>query len=120
MTYYTKVNRKWKPRQTVIFVHKMDEGDSLIGFGIIETARQFSDLSEKEKAICAEYGWKTALDFTFMKEFTAPLLVRETFLAKTSRRGKYLHPFDLSKVQMRELLSQAGEYQGFTRIMRRI
>ena len=109
MTYYTSLYRKWKPEQTILFVHKTDEGDSLIGFGTIGAIRDFQDFSEGEKALCAEHGWKRALDFSFIKKFSTPLLVKETFLAETLRRGRFLHGLALDDAQIGELLSQAGE-----------
>ena len=109
MSYYTSIYRKWATGQIIIFAHKTDKGDSFIGFGIIGTPREFADLSEEEKRLCEQHGWKTAIDLTFMKKFSKPLPVKETFLAETLRRGKFLHGLALDDSQIRELLSQAGE-----------
>lgn len=109
MTYYTGIYRKWATGQIIIFVHKTDKGDSFIGFAIIGTTRDFTEFSAEEKRLCKEQGWKTAIDLTFIKKFSKPLLVKETFLAETLRRGRFLHGLALDDSQIRELLSQAGE-----------
>jgi hypothetical protein len=106
--YYTNVRRSWKSGQTILFLHKGQVGDALVGYGVIARACGKTDLNEEERCDCEEGGWETALEFQYVKRFRNPMLVKETFLKDSKLRGRYFHGLSLDRRQF-ELIIAAGE-----------
>ncbi len=109
--YYTGARRKWKVGQTIIFMHKTDIGDAIIGYGVIENIYERDELSEEERRECEKYGWKKAIEFRYIIKFEKPLTVKETFLKDLKLHGKYLHSLPLNKEQMNSIISRAERLQ---------
>jgi hypothetical protein len=105
--YYTSARRKWKPGQTILFVHKTSKGDAVVGYGEIGNLYSIDELSEEEKLECKKHGWKKAIEFTYVKEFENPLLIKETFLKDLKIRGKYFHGLPLKREQITSIIEQA-------------
>jgi hypothetical protein len=105
--YYTSIHRKWKTEQTILFVHKTDVGDAIIGYGVIENVREKEAFSEEERSECDKYGWKKAIEFRYVKEFERPLPLKETVLKDMKIRGRLLHGFPLNKAQIESIMNQA-------------
>jgi hypothetical protein len=110
--YYTSAIRKWKPEQTILFVHKTSVGDSIIGYGVIEDVYGLDELSEEERRECEKHGWKVAIGFKYVKEFEKTLPLRETALKDLSARGKFLHGLPLSSEQIESVINQAESSKG--------
>ena len=108
--YYTSLRRRWKPGQTVVFIHKTRVGDSIVGYGVIENAYEKSELSDEEIRECEKYGWKKAIVFKYVKPVKA-LPIKETFMKELRFRGKYLHGLKLDEEQMNSIISQAERIQ---------
>jgi hypothetical protein len=105
--YYTNLCRKWQAGQTIIFTHKTESGDSVIGYGVIERACQQNELAEEDKV---EPGkWKTALVFKYVLRFEKPLPIKKTFLKEPKFRGRYSHGLGVSKEQIDSVLNRAEE-----------
>jgi len=109
--YYTGVRRRWKPSQTVAFVHKTSVGDAIIGYGVIENIYKKNELSEEEQRECDRYGWKKAIEFKYVMEFKNPLPVKDTFLKDSKLRGKYFHGLKLTREQLDSIISQGEDLQ---------
>jgi len=109
--YYTSARRKWKVGQTIVFMHKTDIGDAVIGYGVIENVYERDELSEEERLECEKYGWKKAIEFKYILKFEKPLPVKETFLKDLKLRGKYLHGFLLNREQLNAIISRAERLQ---------
>jgi len=107
--YYTSARRKWKIGKTIIFVHKTNIGDALVGYGEIGNVYAFDELSEEEKRECERWGWKKAIEFKYIIRFKKPLPIKETLLKDLKVRGKSLHGFPLSKEQLNSIISQAEQ-----------
>ena len=78
--YYTSARRKWKSGQTILFVHKTNKGDAVVGYGEIGDIYSVDELSGEERRECEKYGWKKAIEFKYVKKFENPLLIKETCL----------------------------------------
>jgi hypothetical protein len=105
--YYTNMHRKWKTGQTVIFIHRTDLGDAVVGYGIVESVYKRDELSESDKRECEKGGWKQAIEFKYVKQFDRPLSVRKTFLKDSKLRGKYLHGLELDRKQVETIITEA-------------
>jgi hypothetical protein len=105
--YFTNMRRKWKTGQTVLFVHKTNLGDALVGYGLIEKACEKDDLSEQDKHECERGRWKRAIEFRYVKQFDKPLAIKDTFLKGSKLRGRYFHGLRLDKNQLEAILAQA-------------
>lgn len=105
--YYTGARRKWKPGQTILFVHKTSKGDAVVGYGKIGNLYSIDELSEEEKLECEKHGWKRAIEFIYVKEFENPLLIKETFFKDLKIRGKYFHGLSLKREQITSIIEQA-------------
>jgi hypothetical protein len=109
--YYTGFRRKWIPGKTILFVHRINIGDAIVGYGEIEDAYEIDDLSDMEKRECEKHGWKKAITFKYIMPFEKPLLIKETFLRERKYRGRYMHGLQLGKEQLSMLVSQAERIQ---------
>jgi hypothetical protein len=103
--YYTNLRRRWKPNQTIIFIHRTNVGDAIVGYGIIENVCEQDELSEEERLGSEE--WKEAIVFKYVVRFEKPLLVKETFLKEPKFRGRYVHGLALGKGKLDSILKQA-------------
>lgn len=109
--YYTSLRRTWKPRQTIVFLHKTEIGDSVIGYGVIENIYERDEVTEEEQRECEKYDWKKAIEFKYMIKLEKPLPLKETFLKDSKRRGRYLHGLKLSEEQSNSIISKAEHLQ---------
>jgi hypothetical protein len=107
--YYTNLRRKWKAGQTIVFVHRTESGDAVVGYGVIEDAYQQNKLPEEERM--EPEKWKKALVFTYVLRSEKPLSVKETFLKEPKFRGRYVHGLALSKEQLDSILDRVGSLQ---------
>jgi hypothetical protein len=103
--YYTNVSRRWKRGQTIIFVHKTESGDAVVGYGVIENVCPQTGLSEEERLESEK--WKDALIFKYVFKLGKPLLIKQTFLDKPKFRGRYMHGLALNKEQLVSILNKA-------------
>jgi hypothetical protein len=109
--YYTSTRRKWKTRQRIIFVHKTNIGDAIIGYGEIGNIYALDELSEGERRECEKWGWKKAIEFNYVIRFDKPLPIKETFLKNSKIRGRSLQGFPLNKERLNLIISQAEQLQ---------
>ncbi|MGQ9624220.1 MAG: hypothetical protein ACUVT9_02495 [Candidatus Bathycorpusculaceae bacterium] len=105
--YYTGARRKWKPEQTILFLHKTSVGNSFIGYGVIEGVYGLDEISEEERRECERHGWKVAIAFKYVAEFEKALPIKETALKDVNARGKFLHGLPLSKEFIEFIINQA-------------
>jgi len=103
--YLTGLRRRWKRGQTVIFIHKTEVGDAVVGYGVIDRVCEQNELSEEEKL--GSKAWGKAIVFNYVIRFEKPLPVRETFMKEQKYRGRYAHGLQLSKEQLDSVLDQA-------------
>ena len=109
--YYTNLRRKWKVGQAIIFVHRTENGDAIVGHGVVENACEREELSEEEKGKNAMPKWKRAILFKYVIRFNKPLPTRETFLGDPKFRGRYCHGIALNKEQIDRIIAQAESLQ---------
>lgn len=108
--YYTSLRRRWKPGQTIVFLHKTSVGDSIVGYGVIGRISEKDELSEEERRECEKHGWKKAIVFKYVKP-VKPLPIKETFLKNSKLRGRYFHGLKLDKEQVNSIINQAERLQ---------
>lgn len=106
--YYTNLNRKWSAGQIILFIHKLGLGDAFIGYGVIERILKKDELCDHERVECERGGWKMAIEFKYVRKLERPLLVKETFLKDSKLRGRFFHGLQLDRVQVENILKQAG------------
>ncbi|MEA2090103.1 MAG: hypothetical protein U9O89_05020 [Thermoproteota archaeon] len=109
MKYYAGVRRKWTPGLTIFFARKTEKGDSLIGYGVVETVQKLEELTEEERRECEKWGWNVALVFKYLIKLDQPLLIKDSILKDSKMRGKYLHGFALDSAKVQSLLNQAEQ-----------
>jgi len=109
--YYTSIHRKWNTGQTIIFVHKTDVGDAIIGYGEIGNIYASEELSEEERRECEKWRWKKAIEFKYIIRFDKPLPIKETFLKNSRLRGRSLQGFPLKKEQINSIINQTEQLQ---------
>jgi hypothetical protein len=105
--YYTSVRRRWKPGQTIVFVHKTSVGDAVIGYGVIGKIYERDELSDEEQRECEKHGWKKAIEFKYIMKLEKPLPIRETFLKNSKLRGRYFHGLKLDKEQLNSIIKSS-------------
>jgi hypothetical protein len=108
--YFTNLKKKWEGGRTVLFLHKAEDGDAFVGYGVIERAEETDDLSYEERRSCERGGWKRGIVFRYVRRFGEPLLVKETFLKVSKLRGRLLHGMELGTEQLRSVLEQGNAW----------
>ncbi|GIU71617.1 MAG: hypothetical protein KatS3mg003_1096 [Candidatus Nitrosocaldaceae archaeon] len=102
--YYTAMRRRWKPSSKILFVKRMDRGDSLIGYGIIDDIIDLDDISGKERELCLNNGWIKKLIFSKMIKFEPPILIKDTEIAEWPQKGALLHGAPITDEQLEEVI----------------
>lgn len=105
--YYTNLLRKWKPEQTILFIHKTSVGDAIVGYGMIERIYEKDELSEEELAECEKYKWKEAIVFKYVLKFEKPLPIKETLFRSSKLHGRFFHGLSLTQEQLSSIMDQA-------------
>jgi len=114
--YYTNLRKKWQAGQTIIFTHKTESGDSVVGYGVIESACHQNELAVEDRV--EPDKWKMALVFRYVLRFEKPLSIKETFLKEPKFRGRYVHGLGVSKEQIDSILNRAELRSPWRRIFK--
>ena len=114
--YYPGVPRRWEAGNTILLVRKADEGDSFVGYGIVERFVKKDLLPEETRLECEKMNWKGELVFSELYRFEPPVPLKDTILKGSGVRGRYLHGFHLTEAQVESILKVAKERSSFTRI----
>jgi hypothetical protein len=109
--YYTGLRRKWRPGQTIVFVHNTDVGDAVVGYGVIENVYARDELSDEEQRECEKHRWKKALDFKYVLKFDKPLPIKATVLKDSKIRGRFLHGLSLNRQELDSIIGQTERFQ---------
>ncbi|RJS85791.1 hypothetical protein CW706_00305 [Candidatus Bathyarchaeota archaeon] len=102
--YFLGVPRRWNSGDIVFLVHKTEEADSLVGYGIIKEFVEKKELPEDERRICEEMRWRGILIFNKLYRIDPPVPVKDTVLSAVEARGKYLHGYPLTDEQVKSIL----------------
>jgi len=102
--YFPGVPRRWNSGDIVFLVHKTEEADSLVGYGIIKEFVEKKELPEDERRICEEMRWRGILIFNKLYRIDPPVPVKDTVLSAVEARGKYLHGYPLTDEQVKSIL----------------
>ncbi len=105
--YYTSLPKKWQKGRTVLFMRKTNVGDSVVGYGVVKNVYDTEELSEEEKQQCNQYGWKKAIEFSYVMRFEKPLPIKDTFFKDSKLRGRCFHGYRLTPEQLKIILKQA-------------
>ena len=110
--YYSGVMRRWKRGTIILLAKKADEGDSFIGYGVVNKVEMLWELPPEEEAYAKEHNWKCALTFKTLFRFEKPYPIKESILADDPRKGRLLHGARLTEDQVDAILEAAEDYQG--------
>jgi len=110
--YYPGITRKWKRGTVILLARKAEEGDSFIGYGVVDKVEMLWELPPEEEAYAKEHGWRCALTFKALFRFGKPYPIRESILADDPRKGRLLHGARLTEEQVDAILEAAEDYQG--------
>lgn len=106
--YFTSLLKKWQKGQIILFMHKTNVGDSVVGYGEVGDIYDTEELSaEEEKQQCNQYGWKKAIEFSYVMRFEKPLPIKDTFFKGSKLRGRCFHGYRLTPEQLKIILKQA-------------
>ena len=110
--YYPGTMRRWKRGTIILLAKKAEEGDSFIGYGVVDKVQMLWELPPEEEAYCRERGWKCALSFKTLFRFDKPFPIKESILADDPRKGRLLHGVRLTEDQVDAILEAAEDYKG--------
>jgi len=110
--YYPGIARRWKRGTIILLAKKAEEGDSFIGYGVVDKVEMLWELPPEEEAYVREQGWRSALTFKALFRFEKPYPIKESILADDPRRGRTLHGARLTEDQVDAILEAAEDYQG--------
>ncbi|MFP3950929.1 MAG: hypothetical protein ACLFVP_02125 [Candidatus Bathyarchaeia archaeon] len=109
--YYSGVMRHWDKGTVILLVKKAEEGDSFIGYGVVDKVEKTAEMSPEEKDYCLRNNWRCALSFDELKRFPRPFPIKRSLLAEDPRKGSYLHGVKLSWKVINHILEDADAYQ---------
>jgi len=109
--YYSGIIRNWVRGIPLLFAMKSGEGDSLVGYAVVDKIENLWEMPPEEETYAREHGWKIALTLRGATRFKTPLLIKNSALGSDSRRGAFLHGAKLTEHQIGTLLDQAKEAQ---------
>jgi len=109
--YYSGVQRNFIRGTPLLFAAKTDDGDSLVGYGVVDKVKYLWEMTPADEDYAKEHNWKIALTIRAATRFRTPLLIKNSILKDDKRKGAYLHGAKLSEETIDALLEQAEEIQ---------
>jgi len=109
--YYSGVMRNWKRGTKILLAKKAEEGDSFIGYGVVEKVELLWEMTPEEEEYCRGQGWRCALTFKPLHRYGRPYPIKESILAEDPRKGSFLHGARLTEDQVDAILEAAEDYQ---------
>ena len=106
--YYSGMRsiKGWQIGSIVIFLKKVGETDSIIGYGVIKGIETLDNLSGDEKALCQKHGWKVAVRFSDLERLEPPKPLKETTIGEWDVKGRLLHGRTLSNEEIKLILEE--------------
>lgn len=102
--YYPGLIRKWRKGTHILLARKSDEGDSFLGYGVVDKVEMPWELTPEEEDYCRENNWKCVLTLKPLIRFKRPFPLKDTILADDKRKGSYLHGALLREEQLENIL----------------
>ena len=96
----------WQVGSTVVFLKEVNKMDSFVGYGVVEGVEKADFMSEEEKSMCQENGWKYAVRFGDLERLNHPKPLKETAIANWGVNGKFLHGRILSNEELNTILNE--------------
>jgi hypothetical protein len=109
--YYSGIMRNWKRGTTILLVKKCDEGDSFLGYGVVERVEMLWEMRPEEEQYCKENNWKCAISFEPLITFMKPYPIKLSILSDDKRKGMYLHGIKIHEGNVNSILEAAEQYQ---------
>jgi len=110
--YYPGISRRWRRGTVILLAMRAEEGDSFIGYGVVDKVEMPWELPPEEEAYAREHGWRAAISFKTLFRFERPLPIKKSALAGDPRKGRLLHGARLAEEQVDAILEAAEDYQG--------
>ena len=107
--YFPGISRRWEPNGAILLVHKAENGDSFVGYSVLDEFVKREMLHDEKRQECETMGWKGVLVFKELYKFEPPLKIKDTILGTSKARGKCFHGFPLMQEQVNSILEAAKE-----------
>ena len=88
--YYSGITRNWIRGTPLLFAMKTEEGDSLVGYAVVDKIENLWEMPPEEETYAREHGWKIALTLRGATKFKVPLLIKNSLLKDDKRKGAFL------------------------------
>jgi hypothetical protein len=109
--YYSGIQRNFIRGTPLLFAAKTEDGDSIVGYGVIDNVEHLWEMTPADEEYAKEHGWKIALTLRAATRFKIPLLIKNSLLKDDKRKGAFLHGAKLTEETIDGLLEQAEEIQ---------
>lgn len=114
--YYPGVPRRWEEGGVLLLARKAEEGDSFIGYAVLDRFVRKDLLPPSRRQECEEMRWKGELVFSELYRFEPPVPIKATVLGATSIRGRCFHGYPLTDEQVKSILEIAKRKSSFLKI----
>lgn len=114
--YYPGVRRNWEPDAEILLARNSEKGDSLVGYGTLQSYVKRDLLPDEERKKCESMKWTGGLTFKELFKFDPPLLIKDTILSGGRAQGRCLHGYPLTQVQVDLILNKARELCNIRRV----
>jgi hypothetical protein len=107
--YFPGISRRWESKGTILLVRKTENGDSFVGYGVLDEFVKREMLPDEKRKECETMGWKGVLIFKELYRFEPPLKIKDTVIGTSKAKGKCFHGFPLTQEQVDSVHQTAKE-----------
>lgn len=106
--YYTAMRRRWSKGIKILFVKKSPQGDSFIGYAIVDRVLSIEEMDINDKRFCLENAWSNKIVFSRLVRLEPPVLVKNTVVGKWPQKGALLHGAPISDEDLNTIVELAS------------
>jgi hypothetical protein len=114
--YFPGIGRRWEPGGTILLIRKAEEGDSFVGYGVLDEFVRRDLLPDEKRKECEAMGWKGILVFKELYRFEPPLKIKDTIIRSSKAKGKCFHGYPLMQKQVESILQTAKEKAAINKV----
>ena len=107
--YFPGIGRRWEPNGTILLARNAENGDSFVGYGVLDQFVKRDALPDEKRQECEKMGWRGVLVFKELYRFEPPLRIKDTVVGISKARGRCFHGFPLTNEQVDSVLEVAKE-----------
>ena len=107
--YFPGIGRRWEPNGIILLARNAENGDSFVGYGVLDQFVKKDALPDEKRQECERMGWRGVLVFRELYRFEPPVRIKDTVIGASRARGRCFHGFPITREQVDSVLKVANE-----------